>query len=230
MPRFAANLSLMFTEEPFLDRFESASKAGFQAVEFLFPYAFSIEDLTARLDEYGLEVVLFNLPPGHWDEGERGVTALKGREAEFSLGLDLGLKYAEALRCQRLHAMAGLRKHGADPQVYRANLQLAAEWARELGKTVLIEPINTFDMPDYFLSKTEEASTIIKDIGVLNLGIQFAHPLDRSEPSRDVLDYEEVFEAIDATGFNGWIGCEYKPRGKTLEGLGWMAPWREQRY
>ncbi|MFM7084797.1 MAG: 2-oxo-tetronate isomerase [Hyphomicrobium sp.] len=257
MPRFAANLSLMFTEVPFLDRFEAAARAGFEAVEFLFPYAFSLDDLHIRLKRFGLELVLFNLPPGHWDEGERGITALKGREAEFSLGLNLALKYAEALGCQRLHAMSGLCQHGADEEVYYANLHLAAEWAKDLGKTIVIEPINTYDLPGYFLSTTEQASAIIKNIGVTNLMLQFdmyhhfrmggnviealkiyapiishyqcAHPLDRSEPWHDVLNYAEVFSSIDATGYDGWVGCEYKPKRGTLEGLGWMNPWRDQK-
>ncbi|HEX5666468.1 MAG TPA: TIM barrel protein, partial [Hyphomicrobium sp.] len=118
MPRLAANLSMLFTEVPFLDRFAAAAKAGFKGVEFLFPYAFDVDDIRARLDQLGLEVVLFNLPPGHWDEGERGITALKGREDEFAAGVDLALRYAEALGCPRVHAMAGLDPHGTDRDVY----------------------------------------------------------------------------------------------------------------
>jgi hydroxypyruvate isomerase len=251
MPRFAANLSMLFTEVPFLDRFAAAAKAGFKGVEFLFPYAFDVDDIRARLDQLGLEVVLFNLPPGHWDEGERGITALKGREDEFAAGVDLALRYAEALGCPRVHAMAGLDSHGTDRDVYLKNLTLAADWARGEGVDILIEPINTFDMPGYFLTTTEAARDVITEVAAANLGLQFdiyhrhrmqggvleaiaefaslarhyqcANPPDRSEPQLDVLDYQRVFEAIDQTGFTGWIGCEYKPKGSTLEGLQWPS-------
>ncbi len=251
MPRFAANLSLMFTEVPFLDRFEAAVGAGFKGVEFLFPYAFQIDDIRARLDQHGLEVVLFNLPPGHWDEGERGIAALKGREDEFAAGVDLALRYADALACPRVHAMAGLNAHGTDRDVYLRNLALAAEWAKGEGVDILIEPINTFDMPGYFLTTTEDARDVISATGAANLGLQFdlyhrhrmqggvleaiaefaplarhyqcANPPDRSEPACGELDYRAVFKAIDATGFGGWIGCEYRPRAGTAEGLGWPA-------
>ncbi len=251
MPRFAANLSMLFTDVPFLDRFEAAAEAGFKGVEFLFPYAFDAEEIRARLDAHGLEVVLFNLPPGHWDEGERGITALKDRQDEFAAGVDLALRYAESLGCSRLHAMAGLDVHGADGDIYRANLKLAAQWAREQDVTILIEPINTIDMPGYFLSTTEAARDVIAEVGARNIGLQFdiyhrhkmqggvleaiakfaplirhyqcANPPDRSEPDCNVLDYAAVFRAIDASGFKGWVGCEYKPKGRTLDGLGWPA-------
>lgn len=257
MPRFSANLSLMFTEVPFLERFALAAQAGFKGVEFLFPYAFPIDDILARIRTYSLEVVLFNLPPGHWDRGERGITALPNRESEFSVGLDLALKYAEALKCQRLHAMAGFLHQGADPCVYRANLKLAADWAKDLGVSILIEPINREDMPGYFLSTCEDAQLVIRDVSAPNLGLQFdfyhcfrtertvlkamhtyasyirhyqcAHPADRSEPSRDVIDYEEVFQDLDKMGYEGWVGCEYKPKRGTREGLGWLNGWMEAR-
>ena len=249
MPRFAANLSMLFTDVAFLDRFEAAAQAGFKGVEFLFPYAFDAGEIRERLEAHGLEVVLFNLPPGHWDEGERGITALKGRQDEFAAGVDLALRYAEALGCPRVHAMAGLAAHGADGDVYRANLKLAAEWAREQDVTVLIEPINAIDMPGYFLNTTEAARDVITEVGAPNLGLQFvlshkmqggvleaigefaqltrhyqcANPPDRSEPACDELDYAAVFRAIDASGYRGWVGCEYKPKAGTLEGLGWPA-------
>lgn len=249
MPRFAANLSLLFTELPFLDRFEAAARAGFKGVEFLFPYGFDRGEIVSRVDGNGLEVVLFNLPPGHWDEGERGIAALKGREDEFAAGIDLALRYAEDLKCPRVHAMAGLEPHGTDRNVYVKNLALAADWARPEGVEVLIEPINTFDIPGYFLTTTEEARDIIAEIGVPNLGLQFdlyhrqrmqggvmeaigtfssltrhyqcANPPDRSEPACDVIDYAAIFKAIDETGFDGWIGCEYRPKAGTVTGLSW---------
>jgi hydroxypyruvate isomerase len=249
MPRFAANLSLLFTEVAFLDRFEAAARAGFKAVEFLFPYGFDASEIRARVESNGLQVVLFNLPPGHWDEGERGITALRGREDEFAAGIDLALRYAEALGCPRLHAMAGLNQHGTDRSVYLRNLTLAAEWARGEGIDILIEPINTYDIPGYFLTSTEEARSVIQDVGAPNLGLQFdiyhrhrmqggvidaiaefrsitrhyqcANPPDRSEPACGEIDYAAIFRAIDATGYEGWVGCEYRPKAGTVEGLNW---------
>lgn len=249
MPRFAANLSFLFTEVPFLDRFEAAAAAGFKGVEFMFPYAFAVEDIRARLDATELELVLFNLPPGHWDKGERGFTALPGRETEFATRVDMALRYAEALGCRRLHAMAGLMTHGARRETFVANLKLAAAWAAPLGIDILIEPINTRDMPDYFLSRTEDARDIIAETGAANVRLQLdlyhrhvmqggaaeaitafasitrhyqcAGPPDRGEPDAGDLDYRNLFQRIDATGYSGWIGCEYKPRGATRDGLVW---------
>lgn len=249
MPRFAPNLSFLFTEVAFLDRFDAAAQAGFKAVEFMFPYAFDLTDIRARLDANGLELVLFNLPPGHWDKGERGFAALPGRADEFASRLDLALGYAEALGCKRLHAMAGLTSHGAKREAYVKNLKVAADWAAPLGIDILIEPINTHDIPDYFLSLTEDARAVIAEVGARNLGLQFdlyhrhvmqggvfeaiaanaditrhyqcAGPPDRGEPDGGDLDYAGLFRAIDATGYTGWIGCEYKPRAATLAGLGW---------
>jgi 2-dehydrotetronate isomerase len=251
MPRFAANLSFLFTDLPFLDRFDAAAKAGFKGVEFMFPYAVPAADIRARLDEHGLSLVLFNLPPGHWDKGERGFAALPGREDEFASAVDLALNYAEALGCPRLHAMAGLATHGATREAYIDNLRMAASWAAPIGVEMLIEPINTRDMPDYFLTRTADARDVIAAVGAPNLGLQFdlyhrhmmegdvdaaiaefgalarhyqcADPPDRGEPSLNTIDYARLFRAIDATGFSGWIGCEYKPRAGTLAGLGWPA-------
>lgn len=251
MPRFAANLSFLFTDLPFLNRFEAAASAGFKGVEFMFPYAVPAADIRARLDATGLEMVLFNLPPGHWDKGERGFAALPGREDEFASAVDLALTYAEALRCPRLHAMAGLAGHGATREAYVANLRLATAWAAPQGVDILIEPINTRDMPDYFLTRTADARDVIAETGAANLGLQFdlyhrhvmegavaeairefgslarhyqcADPPDRGEPSTREIDYAALFRAIDATGYTGWIGCEYKPRGDTTSGLTWPA-------
>lgn len=251
MPRFAANLSFLFTDLPFLDRFAAAARAGFKGAEFMFPYAVPAADIRARLDDSGLSLVLFNLPPGHWDKGERGFAALAGREDEFAAAVDLALTYAEALGCPRLHAMAGLATHGATRDAYVANLRLAASWAAPLGIDILIEPINTRDMPGYFLTRTAEARDVIAEVGAPNLGLQFdlyhrhlmegdvegaiaefgplarhyqcADPPDRGEPSKATLNYPRLFESIDASGYTGWIGCEYKPRGATLAGLDWPA-------
>lgn len=249
MPRFAANLSFLFTDVPFLDRFEAAAKAGFKGVEFMFPYAVPKKDIRARLDATGLELVLFNLPPGHWDKGERGFAALPGRADEFASAVDLALGYAETLSCKRLHAMAGLADHGANRTDYLANLRTAAAWAAPQGVDILIEPINPRDMPGYFLTRTGDALAIIAEAGAPNLRLQFdlyhrhvsegavedairavahfaghmqcASPPDRGEPDRGDLDYRTLFKLIDEMGYRGWIGCEYKPRGATVEGLVW---------
>jgi hydroxypyruvate isomerase len=249
MPRFAANLSFMFTELDFLDRFEAAAGAGFKGVEFMFPYAHDAKDIRARLDANGLELVLFNLPPGHWDKGERGFAALPGREDEFASAVDLALRYAEALSCPRLHAMAGLATHGAQRDAYVANLTLAAQWAAG-SADILIEPINTRDIPGYFLNTTRDARDIINETGEPNLGLQLdlyhrhvmegdvpgaiaefaplvrhyqcAGPPDRGEPDQGEIDYREAFKLIDGTGYSGWIGCEYKPRAGTRAGLAWV--------
>jgi hydroxypyruvate isomerase len=249
MPRFAANLSFLFTDLPFLDRFEAAARAGFKGVEFMFPYAVPAAEIKSRLDATGLAQVLFNLPPGHWDKGERGFAALPGREDEFASAVDLALRYAETLGCPRLHAMAGLATHGATREIYVANLRMAADWAAPLGIDILIEPINTRDMPDYFLTRTADARDVIAEVGAPNMGLQLdlyhrylmeggvegaiaefgplarhyqcADPPDRGEPSNAVLDYTRLFRLIDETGYDGWIGCEYRPRGATADGLSW---------
>jgi hydroxypyruvate isomerase len=251
MARFAANLSMMFTELTFLDRFAAAAAAGFKGVEFLFPYEHPAHEIRRRLDDNGLTLALFNLPPGDWAKGERGLTALRGREEEFARGLDLALGYAAALGCGRLHAMAGLETHGADRATYVANLAGAAERARLSGIDILIEPINTFDMPSYFLTRTREAAAVIAESGASNLGLQLdlyhrqrmeggvadavaayapitrhyqiAGLLDRGEPWPSELDYAPLLAQIAAAGFDGWIGCESRPRAGTAAGLGWLA-------
>ena len=250
MPRFAANLSMMFTELPFLDRFEAAAKAGFKGIEFLFPYEFPAGEIAARLKANGLTQVLFNLSPGDWSKGERGLTALSGREAEFEAAAKQALAYAEALACPRLHAMAGLVHQGAQRSVYLKNLKKLTKMAARAGVEILIEPINTRDIPGFLLSRTSEARAVIFEVGEPNVGLQFdlyhrqvmegdvamaireyavlarhyqlANPPDRGEPDDGELNYRYLFRLIDETGFRGWIGCEYKPRTGTLEGLKWL--------
>ena len=249
MPRFAANLTMMFNEVPFLDRFEAAAKAGFKGVEILFPYEYPVEEIAARLKANGLQLVLFNAPPGDWNKGERGLAALPGREAEFEATLRQALAYAEALRCPRVHVMAGLVHHGASRATYVANLKKAAPIARDHGVELLIEPINTRDIPGFFLNRTSEARAVIYEVGEPNLRLQFdiyhrqvmegdvataireyasltrhyqlANPPDRGEPDEGELNYAWLFRLIDETGFDGWIGCEYRPRRGTVEGLQW---------
>jgi hydroxypyruvate isomerase len=258
MPSFAANLSLMFPELAFLDRFGAAARAGFKAVEYLFPYAYPPDLLASRLSEAGLTQALFNLPPGDWDAGERGTAALPGREAEFRAGLDSALAYAKALRCRRLHAMAGIVPEGADPAeceaVYVRNLRFAATAAAAAGVAILIEPINTRDMPGYFLTRTAQARRVIEAVGADNLFLQYdlyhaqisegflsetlranrdiirhvqiAGVPGRHEPDdRQEINYPFLFALLDSLGYDGWVGCEYRPRGDTLDGLRWAVPY-----
>jgi hydroxypyruvate isomerase len=249
---------MMFNEMEFLARFSAAAEAGFTAVEFLFPYDHPKSELAARLREAGLEQVLFNLPPGDWNAGERGVAALPGRESEFRAGLATALEYAEALGCPRLHAMAGVVPKGVDlaqcEAVYVDNLRFAARAARSAGVELLIEPINARDMPGYFLNRTDQACRIIEAVGQDNLFLQYdvyhaqisegflvetfranrdrirhiqiAGVPGRGEPdAQQEINYPFFFAAIDAAGYDGWFGCEYRPRAGTVEGLGWLAPY-----
>jgi hydroxypyruvate isomerase len=249
MPRLAANLSFLFTQLPFLDRFAAAARAGFTAVEFLFPYAWPAAELRLRLDHNGLKQVLFNIDPGDWDAGERGLAAIAGREDSFARACETALSYAEVLGCSRLHAMSGLIAHGARREVYVRNLERAARMAVTAGVDILIEPINTFDMPGYLLTRTADAAAVVADVGATNLGLQLdlyhrhrmegdcaaaiaafapitrhyqiAGPPDRGEPLPSELDVADLFARIDATGYDGWVGCEYRPRAGTVPGLGW---------
>jgi hydroxypyruvate isomerase len=251
MPKFAANLSFLFQDMPLLDRFDAAAAAGFKAVEILLPYAAPKSDIAARLNANRLTQALFNLPAGDWDKGERGLAAIPGRERDFEAALALALSYAEATGCRTLHAMPGLRHHGAERATYVRNLKRAARLAAADGVTIVIEPINTRDIPGFFLNTTEEARAVIHEVGEPNLGLQFdiyhraiqqgdvimairefgglarhyqiANPPDRGEPDAGELNYRDIFKEIDKTGFTGWIGCEYKPRGATVAGLAWAA-------
>ena len=277
MPRFAANLSLLYTELPFLDRFEAAARDGFEAVEYLFPYAFDLAELLARLKANGLQQVLFNAPPGGtdapgidaaWAAGARGTASVPGREAEFRAGVELALRYADALDCPRIHCMAGLLSEsaaGADQasaarSVYVSNLRWAATEAAKSGRTILIEPINPRDMPRFFLNRQDEAHAVVQEVGASNLKVQMdlyhcqivegdvamklrqylptgrvghlqiAGVPERHEPDVGELNCAYLFEVIDEVaaqcGWQGWVGCEYRPRlgaepGGTSRGLGW---------
>jgi len=250
MPKFAANLSFMFADKPFLDRFDAAAEAGFKAVEYLFPYDFPAEDLKAKLDAAHLEQALFNVPPGNWEAGERGLAALPGREDEFAAAVSKALDYADVLGNTLIHAMPGLRHHGARHETYIANLKRAAAMAAERDKTIIIEPINERDIPGFFLNTTANARAVIHEVGAHNVGLQFdlyhrqiqegdvaraigefghlarhyqiANPPDRAEPDHGEMNYRYLFEVLDATGFDGWVGLEYKPRGDTVAGLAWL--------
>jgi len=257
MPRFAANLSMMYAEHAFLDRFAAAAADGFAAVEYLFPYAFDAVELAQRLADHGLQQVLFNAPPGDWDAGERGIACLPGREAEFRRGfVEQALPYALALRCPRVHVMAGRAPAGASGEVLRAvyvaNLEWAAQQAAPHGVDVLIEPINTRDIPGFFLNRQDQAHEIVQEVGAPNLKvqmdlyhcqivegdlamkirqylptgrvghIQIAGVPERHEPDVGELHYPYLLALIDELGYAGHIGCEYRPRAGTSAGLGWL--------
>jgi hydroxypyruvate isomerase len=253
MPRLAANLSWLFTEVPFLDRFEAAAAAGFRAVEFLQPYEFPPGEIAARLERHGLEHVLFNLPSGDASKGERGLAAVPGREAEFMRNVERALDYAKATGCTRLHATAGNASGSEAEAVYVANLRAAADFLAPRGITLLIEPLNTRDAPGYFLSTTGAALRILDRVGRANVSLQldlyhcqimegdlarhirdlagrFAHVQiagvpERHEPDTGEVNYEYVLGLLDETGYAGWVGCEYRPKAGTLAGLGWARAW-----
>lgn len=256
MPRFAANISMMFNELPFLDRFAAARAAGFAAVEFLFPYEYPAAEIATRLRDHGLELVLFNGPPGDWAAGERGTAALPGRQQEFRDGILKALDYAAELGCPRLHVMAGMTPAaaGTPGPLYAINLAWAAERAVAAGVKCVIEPINQRDMPGYALTGTARAIAVIEAVGADRLGLQFdlyhtqitegdlvpraravlphiahmqvADTPGRHEPGTGEVNWPFVFGEIDAMGFTGWIGCEYRPKGDTLAGLDWFAPYK----
>lgn len=258
MPRFAANLSMMYNEVEFLDRFAAAARDGFTAVEFMFPYAYPGEAIAERLRAHKLELVLFNLPPGDFDKGERGIAALPGREAEFARSLETALTYAKTLNCPRLHIMAGVTT-GQDrarcQATYLANLKLAAKRVAGLPITLVIEPINPIDIPGYFLNTQAEGHAAREAVGAASLKVQMdlyhiqmwegniaakmRHYIDRpgaqvghiqiagvpgrNEPDIGEINYPYLFDLLDELGYDGWIGCEYRPKGKTSDGLGWLA-------
>ena len=260
MLRFAANLSMMYTEVPFLERFGAAAKDGFGGVEFLFPYAFDAGAIAAELERHGLQQALFNTWPGDFDAGERGLASLPGREREFLEGVDRAIGYARALKCPRLHAMAGLLPAGADRAERRAlyvrNLREASRRCADAGLDLLIEPINTRDIPGFFLNTQADAHAVIAEVGAPNLKVQMdlyhcqivegdlamkirqylptghvGHfqiagvPL-RHEPDLGEVNHPYLFDLLDELGWDGWIGCEYRPRAGTTAGLGWFAPYR----
>ncbi len=254
MPQFAANLSMLYTEHAFLDRFAAAAADGFKAVEYLFPYEHPAAEIAARLKDNGLQQVLFNAPPGDWAKGERGTTCLPGREAEFRDGVLRAIDYARALGCPRIHLMAGLAPQGADRSLlrktYLANLAWAAAQAKDI--TFLMEPINTRDIPGFFLNRQDDAHAIVVEVGAPNLKVQMdlyhcqivegdlakkielylptgrvghlqiAGVPERQEPDIGEINHPYLFALIDRLGWDGWIGCEYRPRAGTSAGLAWM--------
>lgn len=257
--RFAANLSWLYTELPFLDRFAAAARDGFTGVECLFPHEHPLEDIQARLRDLGLSLVLFNAEPGHWAAGERGLACLDGREADFRRSVQESLARAQALGCQLVHVMAGLAQAAADDPTpahaawarYEQRLAWAAEQARAHDRVLTIEPINPRDMPGYLLTRQAEAHAIVQRIGSPHLRVQMdlyhcqivegdltmrlrqwlptgqvahlqiAGVPERNEPDRGELNHAWVFSELQRLGWAGWIGCEYRPRASTTEGLGW---------
>ncbi|HEX6000848.1 MAG TPA: 2-oxo-tetronate isomerase [Hyphomicrobiaceae bacterium] len=250
MPRFCANLNFLFTELPLLERFEAAAKAGFKGVESTGFYEATAEDIAARLKANDLTLALFNMPSGNAAAGERGLTALAGREAEFWAAFETALRYADVTGGRRIHLQAGMVHQGAQRATYLANLKRAAQAAASHGVELLIEPISRRSMPGFFLNTTSEARAVIHEVGELNLRLQFdlyhrqveegdvamairefaplaghyqiASPPDRGEPDDGEMNYPYLFRCIDETGFEGWVGCEYRPRAGTLEGLRWV--------
>lgn len=253
MPKFSANLSMLFTEHAFLDRFEPAAKAGFKAVEFLFPYAFSAADIKARLDSHGLQLVLHNLPAGDWEAGERGIACHPDRVEEFRSGVVKAITYAKALGVGQLNCLAGKAPQGVADAVLRQtfveNLSYAAAELKKAGLRLLIEPINTFDIPGFYLNRTAQALDILDEVGADNAFVQYdiyhaqrmegelagtlqtclprighiqlADNPGRHEPGTGEINYAFLFAQLDRLGYGGWIGCEYKPAGTTEAGLGW---------
>ena len=256
MPRFAANVTLMFNEVAFEDRFDAAAAAGFDAVEFLFPYALPPEAVGERVRRHGLTVALFNLPPGDWEAGDRGLAALPARRDELAPALATALRYAEAIGARRLHLMAGL----ADPAdarcaaAYRDAVRACAEALGERGIELVLEPINGRNMPGYFLNDFGRAAELIDALALPNLKLQFdiyhrqvlhgdvatalrrmmpmighvqvASVPSRNEPDGGELNFPYLFAELDRLGYAGFVGCEYNPRGRTEDGLGWFAPYR----
>lgn len=254
MPKFAANLTMLFTELPFLDRFEAAAKSGFKAVEFLFPYAFSASEIKQRLDAHGLALVLHNLPAGDWEAGDRGTACDPARVAEFRAGVPKAIEYAHALGVPQLNCLMGKAPAGvAAKQLQQTmvdNLRFAAAELQKAQLRLLIEPINTFDIPGFALSRTDQALALIDEVDSDNLFVQYdiyhaqrmegelANTLQkhlarighiqladnpgRNEPGTGEIHYPFLFALLDRIGYTGWIGCEYKPATTTAAGLGWM--------
>ena len=253
MPKFAANLSMLFTEVPFLDRFERAAKAGFIAVEFLFPYAFPTADIKARLDGNGLKLVLHNLPAGDWDAGERGIACLPDRVDEFRQGVTRAIEVGTALGVPRLNCLAGKAPAGVADDVLRKtfveNLRYAAAELKRANLKLLIEPINTIDIPGFYLCRTSQALSILDEVGADNALLQYdiyhmqrmegelaatlqkylarighvqiADNPGRNEPGTAEINYAFLFAHLDRIGYDGWVGCEYKPATTTEAGLSW---------
>lgn len=260
MPKFAANLTMLFNEVEFPDRFAAAAEAGFAAVEFLFPYPYPKEVLMEKVRRHNLTVALHNLPAGDWAGGERGVACLPGREKEFKEGVSRAVEYATALNCKQINCLAGLTLTGGGTEGQRAtlidNLRYAAPRLADAGIALLLEPVNTRDVPGFFVNRTAQALEIIDAVGSDNLFLQYdiyhsqvmegnlaptiernlarirhvqlADNPGRHEPGTGEIRYDFLFDFLDRLGYDGWIGCEYKPAAETKAGLGWFEPFRRK--
>jgi hydroxypyruvate isomerase len=254
MLRFAANVSMLFPEAPFLERFALAQRAGFRAVECQFPYEAPAAEIRARLDDLGLAMVLHNLPAGDWAAGERGLACLPQRVDEFRAGVPRAIAYAHALGVTQLNCLAGIAPTGAEARASRRalvdNLRHAARALAAEGLRLLVEPINTFDVPGFFVDRAAQCVALLDEVGEPNVFLQYDayhvqrtegglaptlarflpriahvqvadHP-GRHEPGTGGIDFEYLFEALERGGYDGWIGCEYKPAGRTEDGLAWL--------
>jgi hydroxypyruvate isomerase len=246
---------MLFNEVDFLARFDAAVRAGFRGVEYLFPYPFPKEALAEQLARNGLTQVLHNLPAGDWAKGERGIACIPGRETEFREGVSQALTYAKALGCRQLNCLVGVKPKDAEPSAARealvGNLRFAARELESAGIRLLVEPINTYDIPGFYLSRTDETLKLFDEVGERNLWLQYdiyhmqrsegelaatierllpriahiqiADNPGRNEPGTGEINYDFLFRRIDEIGYDGWIGGEYKPKTTTVEGLGWLA-------
>ncbi|MGL4810995.1 MAG: 2-oxo-tetronate isomerase [Beijerinckiaceae bacterium] len=254
MPKFSANLTMMFNEAPFIERFGAAARAGFRGVEYVSPYEHPKEVIAALLKEHGLTQALFNLPAGDWNAGERGMACIPGREEEFRASVAKAIDYALALNCKTVNCLSGIKPAGADEAEMRAtfvaNLRYAAAEIKKAGVLLIAEPINFYDMPGFYLNTSKQALSIFDEVGSDNLKLQYdiyhmqrmegeiaatierllprighfqiaANP-GRHEPDYGEINYPWLYQFIDGLGYTGWIGAEYKPRGKTEDGLGWL--------
>lgn len=254
MPRFSANLSMLFGEHEFLDRFDAAAKADFKGVEYIGPYDYAPEVVAERLKRNGLTQVLFNLPPGDWGKGERGIAVLPDRIDEFRKGVDTAITYAKALDCPQVNCLAGIAPAEVDAaaleNIFVENLRFAAERLKQAGIRLLIEPINTIDIPGFFLNTSRQALRLMDSVGSDNLYLQYdiyhmqimegdltrsiekhlsriahiqlADNPGRHEPGTGEINYPFLYDHLDRIGYSGWVGAEYKPRAGTVEGLGWF--------
>ncbi|WP_414451759.1 hydroxypyruvate isomerase [Burkholderia sp. 22PA0099] len=254
MPKFAANLTMLFNELPFLDRFQAAAQAGFDAVEFLFPYPYDKQELAERLDTHGLKLVLHNLPAGNWEQGERGIACLPDRTAEFQDGVGRAIDYAKALKVPQLNCLVGIASASAARDTTLVtiveNLRFAAKALKQEGIRLLVEPCNAYDIPGFALNRSAEALDVIRAVGSDNLFLQYdiyhmqrmegelaatlraklpsiahiqlADNPGRHEPGTGEIHYPYLFALLDELGYDGYVGCEYKPRGTTRDGLGWL--------
>lgn len=254
MPKFAANLSMLFTEEDFLDRFQAAASAGFRGVEYLFPYDYPAVEIKKRLDAHNLTQVLHNLPAGDWAAGERGIACHPDRIEEFRAGVEQAIEYATALGCKQINCLSGIKPQAVSEEQARRtlveNLRFAAEKLQAVGILLLAEPVNTRDIPGFFLNRTEQALKVFDEVGSNNLKLQYdiyhmqimegdlaraietnlpqighvqlADNPGRHEPGTGEINYPFLFAHLERLGYQGWIGCEYKPAASTFEGLGWL--------